>query len=148
VLPFTVNAIDLPLTGEPLAVSVADRFAVLPYVPLAAAATRLVFTAPPVTVSELLPEDPELVPEVGANVAMTPVVYVPAEMPARLTPERVATPLPFVVALPTDVPFSVNATDWLERPEPPCVSVAESVVVPPELPDAVAAAMLVAFRPS
>src|SRR5689334_3664350 len=92
-LPFTVNAIDSPLTGEPLAVSVADKFAVLPYVPLAAAAARVVFTELLATVRVLVAADPELVPVVGANAALTPVGYVPAATPLKLTPDSVATPL-------------------------------------------------------
>src|SRR5262249_35355145 len=117
-LPFSVNAIVFPLTGEPLAVSVADRFPVPPYVPLAVAVASLVLAALPVTVSVLLPGAPELSPW-PANAALTPLGYVPAAMPLRLTFDSVATPLPFVVALPTDVPFRLNATVWLDSPEPP-----------------------------
>ena len=80
-----------------------------------------------------------------ANEAPTPVGYEPALIPARLTPLSVATPLPFVLELPTLVPLSVNATDLPLTPLPPEVSVAESVVVPPNVPVAGAADRLVAL---
>ena len=80
-----------------------------------------------------------------ANEAPTPVGYEPALIPARLTPLSVATPLPFVLELPTPVPLSVNATDLPLTPLPPEVRVAESVVVPPNVPVAEAADRLVAL---
>jgi hypothetical protein len=82
------------------------------------------------TVSELEPElgSKELSP---GNEADTPVGYVPALIPARLALASVATPLPFVIALPTLEPFSEKFTVSLGTGLPPEVSVAESDVVPP-----------------
>src|SRR6266566_1492438 len=69
-----------------------------------------------------------------AKLAPTPVGYVPALMPERLAPARLATPLAFVVALPTELPLRVNATVLPLTPEPPDVSVAERFAVPPYVP--------------
>ena len=80
-----------------------------------------------------------------ANAAPTAVGYVPALMPARLTGEKLATPLALVSALPTLEPFSVKLTVSLGTARPPAVSVAESPVVPPKVPDAGATARLVAL---
>jgi hypothetical protein len=62
----------------------------------------------------------------------------------RLTFERVAIPLPFVVALPTDDPFSVKLIDLLPTPDAPAVSVAVRFTVPPNVPVAVSTAKVVA----
>ena len=51
-----------------------------------------------------------------------------------------------MVALPTLLPLSVNATVSPLTPLPPAVSVAESVVVPPKVPVAGATARLVGAR--
>ena len=53
-----------------------------------------------------------------------------------------------MLALPTLLPLSVNATDLPLTPLPLEVSVAESVVVPPNVPVAGAAARLVALVPA
>ena len=74
----------------------------------------------------------------------TPAGYEPAAMPVRLTPGRVATPVEFVCALPTLVPFSVNATDSFATGVPLFVSVAERLVVPPNVPAAGSSASVVA----
>jgi hypothetical protein len=66
-----------------------------------------------------------------AKLAPTAVAYVPALMLPRLTFVRLATPLAFVVALPTPVPFRLNVTVLPSAPEPPEVSVAERLTVLP-----------------
>ena len=82
----------------------------------------------------------ELDPLLGSNDASpakdapTPVGYEPALIPARLTPLSLATPLPFVTALPALEPLSVNETVLPLTGLPPEVSVADSVVVPPKVP--------------
>src|SRR5262249_60303647 len=63
--------------------------------------------------------------------------------PARLTFVKVATPEASVDALPAAFPFSVKLIDLPLTPVPPAVNVAESVVVPPNVPDAVATASAV-----
>ena len=63
-------------------------------------------------------------------------------MPARLT-ERVATPLAFVLAAPTAVPFSVNVMVFPLTGVPLAVRMAERVVVPPYVPPAGAGDRLV-----
>src|SRR5919204_5221130 len=73
--------------------------------------------------------------------------YEPALTPARLTPPRVATPLPFVGALPTLFPFKVNAIDFPLTPVAPAVSVADRVVAPPYVPLAGDTARPVASAP-
>ena len=45
-------------------------------------------------------------------------------MPPRLTPDRLATPLEFVVAPPAEAPFSLKSIDFPETPLPAEVSVA------------------------
>src|SRR5207253_6828121 len=65
-LPLSVKVIVLPLTGEPLEVSVAERFAVPPYVPLAA-----------LTASEVAGTGPSLKHTVTSlSVGVTPVFVV------------------------------------------------------------------------
>ena len=96
------------------------------------------------TVSEFEPLLGSKLPSPG-NEAPTPVGYEPALIPARLTFESVATPLAFVIALPTLVPLSVKLTVSLGTPTADEVSVALSVVVPPKVPVAGAAARLVAL---
>src|SRR5690349_3757598 len=61
-------------------------------------------------------------------------------MPDRLTFGTVATPEPSVDALPAAFPFSVKLIDLPATPAPAAVSVADSVVVPPKVPDAGATA--------
>jgi hypothetical protein len=80
-----------------------------------------------------------------ANDAETPVAYVPAAIPVRLALAMVATPDEFVVAEPTDVPLSENATVLPLSPPPPdvMVSVAETLAVPPYVPAAEAAVSVV-----
>jgi hypothetical protein len=78
-----------------------------------------------------------------ANEAPTPVGYVPALIPLRLAPLTVATPLAFVLALPAEEPLSVNVTVLPLTGLPLEVSVAESVVVPPNVPVAGATATFV-----
>src|SRR5262245_12098543 len=85
------------------------------------------------TVSAAEPLD-ESNPASPANEAPTPVGYEPAPMPVRLTPESIATPLEFVWVLPTLVPFNVNATGSLATGVALFVSVAERLVVPPNVP--------------
>ena len=96
------------------------------------------------TVSELEPllGSYELSP---ANEAATAPGYVPALMPARLTGEKVATPLAFVVALPALEPFNVKLTVSLGTARPPAVSVAETAVDPPNVPVDGATARFVAL---
>ena len=79
-----------------------------------------------------------------AKLAETALGYEPALMPVRLTPLSVATPLAFVVALPTEFALSVNATDLPETGDPLEVSVAVSVAVPPNVPLPLTALMVVA----
>ena len=57
-------------------------------------------------------------------------------MPVKLAPLKVATPDEFVVAEPAAVPLSVKLMVLPFTPEPADVSVAESEVVPPKLPEA------------
>jgi hypothetical protein len=75
-------------------------------------------------------------PDPAAKLALTPDVYVPALIPARLTLLRVAVPLPFVVAVPTFAPFNLKDTVWLPTGAPPAVTVkvAERLTVPPNVP--------------
>src|SRR5689334_5138502 len=73
-------------------------------------------------------------PASPANDAPTPVGYEPASMPARLTLLTVATPFASVVAPPALEPLRVNATLAPATGSPPDVSVAVSVVVPPNVP--------------
>jgi hypothetical protein len=54
--------------------------------------------------------------ESPGNDAPTPVGYEPALIPARLVPASVATPLAFVIALPTLEPLSVKLTVSLGTP--------------------------------
>src|ERR1044071_4610201 len=75
------------------------------------------------TVSALLPLlDAKL--ESPAKLAPTPVGYVPALIPDKLTLVRVATPLLFVVAVPTDVLLSLKLMVLPFTPDPLEVSVA------------------------
>ena len=83
-----------------------------------------------------------------ANEAPTPVGYEPALIPARLTPLSVATPLPFVLALPTLRAVERERDRLAAHAAAAEVSVAESVVVPPNVPVAGAAARLVALVPA
>jgi hypothetical protein len=57
-------------------------------------------------------------------------------MPDKLTLLRVAMPLPFVVAVPTLVPFRLKETVWLPTGAPPevTVRVADRSTVPPNVP--------------
>src|SRR6266699_7156472 len=58
--------------------------------------------------------------------------YVPTLIPARLTLFKVAVPLGLlVVAVPTTAPFRLKVIVLPLTPEPPDVSVAERLVVPP-----------------
>src|SRR3712207_4431055 len=66
-----------------------------------------------------------------AKLAPTPVAYVPALIPTRLTSGRVATPELFVVALPTLAPLRVKLTLVPLTPKPPEVRVAGRVTLPP-----------------
>ena len=52
-------------------------------------------------------------------------------MPARLALDSVATPLPFVTAVPTGFPFSVNAIVFPLTGEPAAFSVADTALEPP-----------------
>ena len=52
-------------------------------------------------------------------------------MPARLTLASVATPLAFVTAVPTALPFSVNAIVFPLTGEPAALSVADTALEPP-----------------
>src|SRR5437867_12416679 len=83
------------------------------------------------TVSELFPfaatrplSPPKLALTYGAG-------YVPGLIPDRLTLFKVATPLLLVFAVPTTVPFRLKVIVLPLTPEPPDVSVAERLVVPP-----------------
>src|SRR5947209_7150941 len=80
--------------------------------------------------------EPELLLKLAspAKLALTPVAYVPALMLPRLAPVTVATPLAFVVAVPTLVPLRVKAMILPATPEPPEVSVALRFTVPPYVP--------------
>jgi hypothetical protein len=82
------------------------------------------------TVNVLVPLLAEYEPS-PAKLAPTPVGYDPTLTPQRLTPVSVATPLPSVTAVPTDVPFRVKLMVLPLTPEAPDVSVAEKLVVPP-----------------
>jgi hypothetical protein len=73
-----------------------------------------------------------------AKLAPTPEPYVPAPIPDKLAFDSVAIPEMSVDALPTGLPFSVKLIGLPLTPVPPAVSVAESVAVPPYVPDAVA----------
>src|SRR5438093_6747692 len=65
------------------------------------------------------------------KLAATPVGYVPTLIPERLALPKVARPLAFVVALPTELPFSVKVMVLPFTPEVPDVSVADRFTVPP-----------------
>jgi hypothetical protein len=67
-----------------------------------------------------------------------------AAVDPRFTFERVATPLPLVVALPTGDPFRVKLIDLLPTPDAPAVSVAIRFTVPPNVPVAGSTARVVA----
>ena len=70
-----------------------------------------------------------------AKLAETALAYVPALMPLRLTPERVATPFEFVVAVGLrGVPLRLKVIVLFATPVPPDVRVAVSVAVPPYVP--------------
>jgi hypothetical protein len=84
-------------------------------------------------VSVALPDDGACVAS-PAYVACTPVGYVPAPIPARLTPVIVATPDAFVVAVPAGEPFNENDTCCPASGVPALISVAANVVVPPNEP--------------
>ena len=58
-------------------------------------------------------------------------------IPERLTLLSVATPDPFVAAEPAALPLRVKLIVLPVTPLPPDVSVADNVVVPPYVPDAV-----------
>src|SRR5207249_4556360 len=81
------------------------------------------------TVNELLPllamkfESP-------AKLALRPLAYVFALMPDRLTLFSVATPLPFVAALPTFVPLSMKPILLFATPDPFEVKVAARLTMP------------------
>jgi hypothetical protein len=62
-------------------------------------------------------------------------------MPAKLTLLRVATPELLVVAVPFETPFKLKVTVFPATPLPPDVRVAERFVLPPNAPDAEAAAI-------
>jgi hypothetical protein len=66
-----------------------------------------------------------------AKLATTELPYVPAFIPEMLTLETVATPLAFVVALPTGVPFRLKLMLLPVTGEPIEVRVADSAVMPP-----------------
>jgi hypothetical protein len=72
-------------------------------------------------------------PESPAKVALTPLRYVPAlifEGLRRLPLDKVATPLPFVTALPTEPPFSVKVIVFPDTAAPPIVLVRVAVITP------------------
>src|ERR1044072_3735022 len=69
-----------------------------------------------------------------------PLGYEPGAIAPRLTFASVATPRALVVALPFASPFSVQLTVCPSTGVAPWESVAESVTVPPKLPDAADAA--------
>jgi hypothetical protein len=81
--------------------------------------------------------------EVPAKIAVTPLLYVFAAIPTRLTFAKVATPFEFVVALPTGVSFKAKLIVWFGTGLPVEVSVACRVVVPPNVPAAGLNAMFV-----
>src|SRR6266850_354395 len=69
-----------------------------------------------------------------AKVALTPLVNVPAFIFAglvRLALLRVATPLPFVTAVPTVPLFNLKVMVFPLTPAPPAVRVADRFAVPP-----------------
>src|SRR5712664_649017 len=74
----------------------------------------------------------------------TPPGYVPVLIPLKLVPVKVAIPLAFVVALPALLPFRVKLTVLPLTGELFEESVAESVVMPPDGPDAGATLRVVA----
>jgi hypothetical protein len=82
------------------------------------------------TVNELLLVDTRN-DESPAKLAPTAVAYVPALIPVRLTPLSVTTPDPFVVAVPTLLPFKLKLIVFPLTPDPEAVSVAERFTVPP-----------------
>src|SRR5438552_14767158 len=84
-----------PLSEKLLAASVAVSF---PSYPLVGSLTIDAVSDFLFTVNELLPLLPANI-ESPAKLAATPVGYVPAAIPARLTLVSVATPLEFVVAV-------------------------------------------------
>jgi hypothetical protein len=86
-------------------------------------------------------------PESPAKEAPTPLpapkAYVFALIPVRLAAAIVATPLPFVVALPAATPLSVKLMLFpLRHPVP--LRVAVSAAVPAKVPDAASTASVVA----
>ena len=82
-----------------------------------------------------------------AKLAPTPVPYVPALIPDRLALASVATPLPLVVALPTELPLRVKLMVLPLTPEAPEVKVADKLTVPPYVPLAELTDRLVACPP-
>jgi hypothetical protein len=66
-----------------------------------------------------------------AKLAPTPLAYVPALIPVRLTPLSDATPDVFVIAEPAALPFNVNETVLPLTPAAEEVSVAERFTKPP-----------------
>ena len=83
-----------------------------------------------VTVNWADPDDALKLPS-PAQLAPTPVKYVPTAIPARLALLSVATPLASVDSLPTVVPLRENETDLPATGFPPEVSVADRSVLPP-----------------
>src|ERR1700733_5669491 len=65
------------------------------------------------------------------KVASTTPGYVPAFIPARLTPARLASPASSVVASPTTLPFSLNVTIRPAIGAPEDVNDADITAVPP-----------------
>ena len=82
-----------------------------------------------------------------AKLPATPEGYVPAVIPDKLAFDSVASPDEFVEALPTEVPLRLKLMDLPLTPAPLDVSVAESVVVPPYVPDAAPTASDVVAAP-
>ena len=79
-------------------------------------------------------------PESPAKLAPTPDGYEPAPIPDKLAFDNVAVPDALVDAAPTGLPFSVKLIDLPLTPAPLAVRVADTVAVPPYVPDAVATA--------
>jgi len=135
-----VSTLEVSPFTKPLIWSVSAGFA-SPYVRDLLSAVTVKGALP--TVRLLLPV---LAPQplTAAKLAPTPVGYVFAAVVPKLTPDKDATPDAFVVADPTELPFSVKAIVLAVTEQPPDeVSVAASETLPPYVPDALATDRLV-----
>src|SRR5919201_1864443 len=116
-------AVTLSAARKPFPLPVVSGFgSESPYALLLGLVVQVALAFP--TVSDPLPLAAAK-PVSPAKLAPTALAYVPALIPERLTLLSVATPLAFVVALPTELPLRVKAMVLPLTPEPAEVRVAE-----------------------